>query len=101
MDIVAIDILSGLPVTTEGYKYILVVLHYCTKYSRAFPLVDAEASTCMRAIYDGVFALFGLPRQIHSDRGRILIANYFRSSAILPASRSPTLRPSTRSVTAR
>jgi len=63
MDIVAIDILSGLPVTPEGYKYILVVWDYFTKYSRAFPLVDAEASTCMRAIYDGFFALFGLPRQ--------------------------------------
>jgi len=31
-------------------------------------MVDAEASTCMRVMYDGFFALFGLPRQIHSDR---------------------------------
>jgi len=33
-------------------------------------LPDAEASTCMRAMYDGFFAQFGLPRQLHSDMGK-------------------------------
>ena len=70
MDIVAVDILSGLPETPDGLKYILVISDYFTKYSQAFALPDAEASTCMRVMFDGFFSLFGLPLQLHSDQGR-------------------------------
>ena len=51
MDIVAIDILSGLPVTKEGHKYLLVATDYFTKWTEAYPLKDTEASTCMEAVY--------------------------------------------------
>jgi len=70
LDIVAVDILSGMPTTTDGMKYILVLTDYFTKWACAFALPDAEASTCMRAMYDGFFAQFGLPRQLHSDLGK-------------------------------
>jgi len=50
LDIVAIDILSGLPTTADGMKYILVVTDYFTKWASAFPLPDAEASTCVRVL---------------------------------------------------
>ena len=70
LDIVAIDILSGLPATSLGYKYILVATDYFTKWLEAYPLRDCEASTCMRALYNGFFSRFGLPRQLHSDQGR-------------------------------
>jgi len=55
LDIVAVDILSGLPVTPDGNKYILVLTDYFTKWLCAFALPDAEASTCMRPMYDGFF----------------------------------------------
>ena len=69
MDIVSIDILSGLPVTKEGHKYLLVATDYFTKWTKAYPLKDAEASTCMEALYNNFFARMGLARQLHSDRG--------------------------------
>jgi len=47
-------------------KCILVLTDYFTKWACAFALPDAEASTCTRAMYDGFFAQFGLPRQLHS-----------------------------------
>jgi len=78
MDIVAIDILSGLPVTKDGSKYILVVTAYFTKWTEAFALPDAEASTCMRVLYDQFFSRFGLPRQLHSDMGKNFESNLFK-----------------------
>jgi len=38
MDIVAIDILSGLPATADGYKYLLVATDYFTKWLEEIPL---------------------------------------------------------------
>jgi len=70
MDIVAADILSGLPVTEDGLRYILVLTDYFTKWVYAFTLPDAEESTCMRVMYDGSFAQFGQPNQLHTHQGR-------------------------------
>jgi len=69
MDLVAIDILSGLPTTPDGHKYLLVATDYFTKWLEAIPLCDAEAHTCMRALYSTFFSRFGLPRQLQSDQG--------------------------------
>jgi len=70
LDIVAVDVLSGLPATPGGKKYILVLTDYFMKWACAFALPDTETSTCMRAMYYGFFADFGLPRQLHSDLGK-------------------------------
>jgi len=69
MDLVAIDILSGLPAKADGYQYLLVATDYFTKWLEAIPSCDAEAQTCMRALYRALFSRFGLPRQLHSDQG--------------------------------
>ena len=50
---------------------------YFTKWACAFALPDAEASTCMRAMYDGFFPEFGLPRQLHGDFGKNFESNLF------------------------
>ena len=41
IDLVAIDILSGLPATADGYKYLLVATDYFTKGLEAIPMCDA------------------------------------------------------------
>ncbi len=70
MDLVSIDILSGLPLATDGSKCLLVAVDHMTKWVEAFPLPNEEASTCMQALYAGFFSRFGLPAQLHSDQGR-------------------------------
>ena len=70
MDLVAIDILSGLPPASDGSTCILVAVDYFTKWAEAYPLPNEEAATCMNALYSGFFARFGLPTQLHSDQGR-------------------------------
>ena len=73
MDLVTIDILSGLPVASDGSKYLLVAVDAFTKWIEAYPLPDQEAHTCMTALYNGFFSRLGLPRQLHSDQGLSLI----------------------------
>jgi len=70
LDLVTIDILSGQPTTSDGSKCLLVVVDAFTKWVEAYPLPDQEAHTCITALFNGFFARFGLPRQLHSDQGR-------------------------------
>ena len=69
MDLVAIDILAGLPKTKDGSTCILAVTDYMTKWAEAYALPNEEAHTCMTALYQGMFSRFGLPAQLHSDQG--------------------------------
>jgi len=48
---------------------LLTATDYFIKWCEAYPLADAEAATCMQALYSGFFSRFGLPRQLHSDQG--------------------------------
>ena len=50
LDIVAVDILSGLPGAHDGSKYILVITDYFTERSEVYALLDAEVHTCMSAM---------------------------------------------------
>jgi len=77
MDIVAADILLGLPVTEGGLRYILVLTDYFTKWACAFALPDAKASTFMRTMYDGFFSQFGLPNHLHTNQERNLECKLF------------------------
>ena len=69
MDLVAIDILSGLPIASDGSRYILLATDYYTKWCECYALPDSEAKTCMDALYNNLFSRFGLSRQLQSDRG--------------------------------
>jgi len=70
MDLVAVDILSGLPHAENGSVCILVAVDYFTKWVEAYPLPNEEAATCMRVLFNQFFSRFGLPAQLHSDQGR-------------------------------
>jgi len=49
MDLVAIDLLSGLPTARDGSVCILVAVDYMPKWVEAFSLPNEEASTCIAA----------------------------------------------------
>ena len=83
MDFVTMDILSGLPVAADGFKCILVVCDHFTKWVKAYALPDQEASTCMRAAYDGFFSRFSYPLQIHKDQKRNFESALFKEMCTL------------------
>jgi len=55
LDLVTIDILSGLPTASDGLKYLLFAIDAFTKWVEAYPLPDQEAHTCMTALFNGFF----------------------------------------------
>ena len=66
---IAIDILGPLPKTSRGNIYVLVIGDYFTKWTEAFAIPDQEAKTVARVLVEEFICRFGVPRQLHSDKG--------------------------------
>ena len=66
---VVIDLVGPLPLTARGNKWILVLTDHFTRWQDALALSDATAPTVAEVLDDRVFSYFGLPEELHSDRG--------------------------------
>ena len=66
---IAVDILRPLPKTKRGNTSVVVVGDYFTKWTEAFAIPDQEATTVARVIVEEFVCRFGVPRQLHSDKG--------------------------------
>lgn len=67
---VAMDIMGPLPVSERGHRYVLVVMDYFTKWAEAFPLPNQEAQTIAEVFVTHFVCRYGMPSQIHTDRGK-------------------------------
>ena len=70
MQIIAVDIMGPLPESKQMNSYMLVMADYFTKWIEVFAIHDQEASTVAQKLVDGVFCRFGIPEQLHSDKGK-------------------------------
>ena len=66
---VAIDLVGPLPLTPRGNQWVLVLTDHFTRWQDALALPDATAPTVAETLDNRVFSYFGLPEEIHSDRG--------------------------------
>jgi hypothetical protein len=69
MESVSLDLISGLPETPEGYKYILVCIDSFTRFMWATPLKSKGAEEVAEA-YLTHAGIFGAPYEFKSDQGR-------------------------------
>ena len=67
-DVIAIDILT-LTKTKQSNKYLLMVVDSFTKWVEAYPLAEHSAPTVAKILASRWMCDFGIPRQLHSDRG--------------------------------
>ena len=67
---VAMDLLDVSVISAKGYKYILVVYDYFTKYTEAYPLKDKTAHSVADALMDIWLPRYGFPLFLHSDQGK-------------------------------
>ena len=66
---VSIDITGPHPRSVKGHVFLLTVMDSCTKWAEAIPLRNHTAPTVAKALMTHVFARFGMPLQLLSDRG--------------------------------
>ena len=66
-----IDIVGGQGSLSLGPspKSILTMIDGLTGWAEAVPIVDQSAATVARAVYNEWFARYGVPEELHSDRG--------------------------------
>ena len=64
------DILDVCDPTPEGFRYILVIADYFSKWTEAFPIKDKCADTVADVLVDKIILRFGMRLVIHSDQGR-------------------------------
>ncbi|GBN94035.1 hypothetical protein AVEN_97954-1, partial [Araneus ventricosus] len=62
-----LDILGPSPVTTEGNRYVLVLMDYFTKWPEAIPIPDQEASTVAEELVRSWISYYGVLMILHSD----------------------------------
>ena len=83
LDRVALDILGELTATQDGYRYILVVGDYFTKWTEAYPLRTMTALEVADTLMREFITRFGAPRYIHSDQGAQFESELFKEMARL------------------
>ena len=65
---VAIDIVGELPKSKSGFKYILTLVDYATRYPEAVPLKTAYSREIANALIH-IFCNVGIPKELVSDQG--------------------------------
>ena len=68
-DRVAMDILDTHRPTSKGYRYILVISDYFSKYSDAYPLRRHTAKAVADVFVNRWIVYHGVPKVVHSDQG--------------------------------
>ena len=76
-EILGMDVLSKLPETYRGYKHILVIVDYFTKWIEAFPMRDETAETIARILLRKIILRHGAPEKVISDKGSAFIFEVF------------------------
>ncbi|KAG9390150.1 hypothetical protein J8273_8189 [Carpediemonas membranifera] len=66
--VVQLDTLGPLPISPEGFKYIIVAVDTFTKFTKLYPARTTNADSAVEALIDWS-AHFGRPREIQSDNG--------------------------------
>lgn len=74
-DTVHVDALGPLPLS-EGYKFVLIMVDAFSKFSLLYPIYRQDVSELKRVMMQAV-ALFGVPRLMVTDKGRMFESNEF------------------------
>jgi transposase InsO family protein len=69
-----IDLLGPLPVTDDGFRWLLTIVDQFSRWPMAIPLRNRSSAEIARALHEHLITQHGPPKTILSDRGRELIS---------------------------
>ncbi len=64
-----VDLVGPLPVSAEGYVYLLTMIDRTTRWLEAIPVREISAASCVEAFFFHWVARFGVPETLTSHRG--------------------------------
>ena len=82
-DRIGMDILDVCDPTPEGFRYILVIADYFSKWTEAFPMKNKCADSVANILVENIILRFGMPLVIHSDQGREFVNGLMKSLCTL------------------
>ncbi|KAK9888747.1 hypothetical protein WA026_000974 [Henosepilachna vigintioctopunctata] len=102
--LISLDLMGPFPKSKQGYKYLLVVSDWFTKFIFVHPLREANAKGVMNFMENNIFLIFGTPQIVVQDNATMFVSshytNFLKSYKITPwfnAKRHPQANPTERS----
>jgi hypothetical protein len=77
---IAMDTIGPLPPSSEGHKYIIVIIDTFTRYVELFPAVDVSAQSAASALVSHILR-FGVPSELVTDNGSQFVNQVFQHIA--------------------
>eukprot|EP00873_Tetraselmis_striata_P014072 jgi/Tetstr1/434336/TSEL_023442.t1 len=65
----SVDSAGPLPTSSEGHKYVIVIMEHFSKWIEPVPVRDLEAPTTAKAFHERVLAHYGAPVEVVTDNG--------------------------------
>lgn len=81
-DRIALDIVGPLAKCSLGYKYILVIINYATRYSEAVPLRTTTATKIAEELLKWVSGM-SVPRKIIIDQGTNFMSAVMKAMCLI------------------
>ena len=76
-DRVGMDIIGPLERSSQGYRFVLVLIDYATRYPEAIPLRNISAKSVAQALFH-VISRVGIPKEILTDQGTNFMSHTIR-----------------------
>lgn len=80
-ELVSVDLVGPLPRSSSGHVHILSVQDYFSKFCVFVPLRTATAKAIVKHLEERVFLVFGVPRLLLTDNGRVFVGNELKNLA--------------------
>ena len=74
---IGMDLIGPFPRSARGYRFVLVLVDYATRYPEAVPLRTISAKSVAQALFQ-VISRVGIPKEILTDQGTLFMSRTLR-----------------------